>query len=63
MGSNGMNIFQLVRELPFTLLAKAHVDPKNVAYEDLVWCGTGLKAYEKTYDRVSPKRTRTGPFE
>ncbi|EER02886.1 eukaryotic translation initiation factor 3 subunit, putative [Perkinsus marinus ATCC 50983] len=47
--------WQLVRELPFTLLAKAHVDPKNVAYEDLVWCGTGLKAYEKTYDRVSPK--------
>ncbi|KAF4686291.1 Eukaryotic translation initiation factor 3 subunit D [Perkinsus olseni] len=51
--------WQLVRELPFTLLAKAHVDPKNVAYEDLVWCGTGLKAYEKTYDRVSPKLTKS----
>ncbi|EER10647.1 eukaryotic translation initiation factor 3 subunit, putative [Perkinsus marinus ATCC 50983] len=51
--------WQLVRELPFTLLAKAHVDPKKVAYEDLVWCGTGLKAYEKTYDRVSPKLTKS----
>mmetsp|Transcript_18294 Transcript_18294/g.40024 ORF Transcript_18294/g.40024 Transcript_18294/m.40024 type:complete len:608 (+) Transcript_18294:64-1887(+) len=48
----------IVREIMLSMLSKLQIDAKEVATEDMVWCGV-LHDYNKEFDRLSTKTEKT----